>query len=277
MKKLFYLLALVAGSLAFTSCDDFQDEHNEFPWKPSATKLNTSDSRVGRMCTANGVITDNNAEAEGIIFAVDGNTAYLCAFTDLLVADEPIGREYYWILKATAWSSTYDTLPIGTGKYDANGNEQTEITDGEILTDMIVADTTLKSSAAKDCRAYFRQHYYTDQNAHAADTAFKASQGEWYLPSAQELEALVKSKNKINDIYLDGHVLSDSIIPTTHFTAIGGGRGYAYWSSTEFNASTAWYRIVNDNSISYLLKTIADGGTFVSKMCVRPIRKVTLQ
>ena len=84
MKKLFYLLALVAGSLAFTSCDDFQDEHNEFPWKPSATKLNTSDSRVGRMCTANGVITDNNAEAEGIIFAVDGNTAYLCAFTDLL-------------------------------------------------------------------------------------------------------------------------------------------------------------------------------------------------
>lgn len=284
MKKLFYLLALLAGSMAFTSCDTHQDPHNPYPWKPTETKLNTSDSRVGSMCTADGRITTNNDEAEGILFAVDGNTGYLCSFTNIMKSTVR-GRNVVWDLEGISWSSSYDTVPIGTGLYtsvyDSAAGEfekRTEqITDGEILTDMIVADTTIESSAAARCRNYYRIHCYTNATEHNADNQFIDGRGEWYLPSAQELQALLKVKNKINNLYLDGSQPADTVVTTTYFQAIGGSRGYAYWSATEFNASCAWYRITADNDQSYLQKNFNGGGSTVSKMLVRPIRKVTLQ
>ena len=105
MKKLLYLLALVAGGVIFTSCNNnSQDPHNPFPWKPVSTTLNTNHEDVGKMCTADGAITEDNNKAEGIIFAVDGNTAYLCAFTDLMTPSRQGRTGLLWELAASvAW------------------------------------------------------------------------------------------------------------------------------------------------------------------------------
>lgn len=288
MKKLLYLLALVAGGVIFTSCNNnSQDEHNPFPWKPVSTTLNTNHEDVGKMCTADGTITEDNNEAEGIIFAVDGNTAYLCAFTDLMTPSRQGRTGLLWELAASSWSSSYDTIPIGTGLYypvydsEKGGyyleKRSEQITDGEVLTSMIVADTTLASSAAMSCYRYFRNRCFTESSDTAQDRIdFGASQGQWYLPSAQELEALLRVKDKINNLYLDGSAATDTVVASTRFVAIGGSMGYAYWSSTEFNNNSAWYRISGTGEQSYFDKT-SNGGSVVSKMLVRPIRKVTLQ
>ena len=126
-KKLLYLLACMAvGSMVFTSCDS-RSEDSRDPWaagyKPESTNLITSGDLIGQMCTMDGRVTTQNAEADGIIFALSPNrdSAYLCAFTDIMTGES--GRfGWTWTPNTTiAWASRTgsaiaDSVPIGTDK-----------------------------------------------------------------------------------------------------------------------------------------------------------------
>lgn len=279
MKKLLYLLACMAvGSMVFTSCDS-RSEDSRDPWaagyKPESTNLITSGDLIGQMCTMDGRVTTQNAEADGIIFALSPNrdSAYLCAFTDIMTGES--GRfGWTWTPNTTiAWASRTgsaiaDSVPIGTDK----------LMGGDVATALILADDSVGAgaSAAKQCAEYYRIHCYTDRDSVAGDTYFQPSQGTWFLPSAQELEALIRNADRINEEYLLGTTAADSVVKGSYFLPIGGSNGYTYWSSNEFNSQNALYRVVANNTCSYYTKTLTGAAT-VGKIMVRPIRKVALQ
>lgn len=292
MKKLLNLFALaLAVTVGFTSCDDqkYDDDPYAAGYTPGATTLNTDHALVGKLYGENGAV-ENWKEALGIVFAVspDGTTAYLCAFTDLFSGSGKIN---------TVWNSSNKEW----GKL-AKVNEMRELgcknADGSVNTDIIVADTTVTGSAAAGCRDYYPRAFDKEDRLSDPDVERASLKGTYYLPSAEELEALVKNAEKINDMYLvyegvdaSGNKVNmkanptdtvmTSIIGGTRFQGLGGDYGYAYWSSTEFNNKCAWYRIVNKNKdgdqlSGYLDKSIATGGG-KGNMHVRPICKVAVK
>lgn len=266
MKKLLGILSLaVAVSTVFVACN--KEEESQFK-----SDLNTGHELVGQLYGKDAVVTDPD-EAQGIIFAVspDGKTAYLCAFTDLMQTkdtmyrdDNGLHREYKIYTKPTAWS----TVLFESGAVDPDGEKNTDL--------IVAADTADKGTAAKECREYFKKSYLArmTQEDYNNDTAWKFTQGKWYLPSMYELNALMQVKDRINEIYLGGKPATDQA-NDKFFTAIGGDLGFAYWSSTEENSKYAWYDLPNSNQDTYAPKTWSnEGGN--GRIYVRPVRKVTL-
>ncbi|MDE7149298.1 MAG: hypothetical protein K2O01_02655 [Bacteroidales bacterium] len=151
----------------------------------------------------------------------------------------------------TNWSFSY----IGIGEEDPDGSVNTDkIVNADVPCRQKV--TPDSSSAARTCRNYFTNGYEENRTAYAADTAFKYTQGQWYLPSRAELRYLFDAKNKINEMN-------------------AGTKGFeplqnCYWSSNEKNAQTAWYKCFTDNGVeSYIPK--ANNNYRVN---IRAIRKV---
>lgn len=278
MKKLLNLFALaLAVTVGFTSCDDqtYDDDPYAAGYKPGATTLNTDHALVGKLYSEAGEETDWT-KAMGIVFAVsqDGTTAYLCAYTDVM---QGIG----------VFEADWQSANLEWGKL-AKGTEMKELgcknADGSVNTDLIVNDTTITSTAAAACREYYPRPF-TPQDLPAVPNTDRIDlKGKYYLPSAEELEALVKNAEKINNLYLNNNPASATVVDGTNgvrFSALGGDFGNAYWSSTEFNNKCAWYRIVNKNEdgeqiADYLDKTIATGGG-KGLMRVRPICKVAIK
>lgn len=279
MKKLISFIGLAAVVLfGFTSCEKEQ--------KPKfTTDLNTGHQYVGRLYGADGLVDDPN-DAQGIVFAVspDGNTAYLVAFTDLMqmftvVYDDYGHVGYSSFAQEKAWSEKL----FETGATDK---------DGEVNTDRIIkmaTDSAYGATAAQECREYFKRNYQDtlrDQSIYDNDHKWESTQGKWYLPSMQELAALMKVRDKINQKYLQGAPASDGA-NSIYFQAIGGELNFAYWSSTEctspaydtahnFSKKYAWYDLPASNDDNYAPKTWADEHGS-GKLFVRPIRKVELQ
>ena len=277
MKKLISFIGLAAVVLfGFTSCDKEQ--------KPKfTTDLNTGHQYVGRLYGADGLVDDPN-EAQGIVFAVspDGKTAYLVAFTDLmeqkevLVQDMPPIFGYAFYAIPTAWSENL----FETGAKDKDGEVNTEL--------IIAADTANGGTAAQKCREYFKRNYRDtifSQEDYDNDLRWEGTKGKWYLPSMQELAALMKVRDRINQKYLQGAPASDGA-NSIYFQAIGGELNFAYWSSTEctspaydtahnFSKKYAWYDLPASNNDNYAPKTWGDEHGN-GRIYVRPIRKVEL-
>jgi len=135
-------------------------------------------------------IGDTGPSGVGIVFYVtDGGLHGLEVAPD----DQSTGAE--WI----TGGSTQSTL---------NGNTSTDIGTGSANTDAIIAQTDHTGSAAQICRNY------------------RASEeGDWFLPSKDELNAIW------DNIVDDG---------TGTNSGDGGFASWYYWSSSEFNSSTAW-------------------------------------
>lgn len=314
MKKLLKFMACaLAVSFGLTACDDGQDPHHPYDsgYKPKGSQLNTSHSLVGRMYGVDGPV-DNNADAQGIVFAVskNGDTAYLVAFTDAMVVGESNGlseeynfnsREGYFppeVRWGLTVASQYDTV---YEKKTENGIETIDTVvkrkavihdvDGEKNTQRIIdnftaaaqRDTTInipKNYAAGICRKYYRREWSRkkfDSDGDEIGKKWAHTQGEWYLPSIEELGDLMKNRDKINKRY--GNTPSE-FVNENFFMPIGGLNGHAYWSSSEFNVQSAWY----------CLSRVGDGTDYKPNkrygyfqkddrrnMYVRPIRKAPIR
>lgn len=292
MKKLISFIGLAAVVLfGFTSCD-------KEPKPKFTTDLNTGHQLVGRLYGVNGVVDDDKPnDAQGIVFAVspNGKTAYLVAFTDLMEQksldfSRPSGgvfRGYGFSANPVAWSQKL--FEVGATNKD-----------GEVNTDLIVKmakDSAYGATAAQACREYFKRAYKDTvaRDEYNNDTVWKEiHQGKWYLPSMEELAALMKVKDKINQKWLQGTPASDAA-NKIYFQAIGykpnldiDGKNvaFAYWSSTEctspsydtaheFSKKYAWYDLPDSNDDHYAPKTWANEGG-EGRIYVRPIRKVEL-
>lgn len=260
MKKLISFIGLAAGVLfGLTSCDK---EKPKF-----TTDLNTGHEYVGRLYGADGLVDDPN-DAQGIVFAVspDGKTAYLVAFTDLMEVHRVVPvRSYACFASPTAWSKNL---------FEAGAKDK----DGEKNTDLIIAaDTANGGTAAQACREYFKRNYKDTTNGYAEydnDLRWEVTKGKWYLPSMEELAALMKVRDRINQKYLQGAPASDGA-NSIYFQAIGGELDFGYWSSTEYSRKYAWYDLPASNGDSYIPKTWSDEHGN-GRLYVRPIRKVEL-
>lgn len=317
MKKLLKFMACaLAVSFGLTACDNGEDPHHPYDsgYKPKGSQLNTSHKLVGKMYGEDHEVTDPQ-EAQGIVFAVSkaGDTAYLVAFTDAMVigSSDPFEENYsfhdelgYFGLQSI-WGLTVPS------KYDTIIQEKTENNiqvfdtivktrgiinnvDGEINTTQIInlfkdavqKDTTKampKVYAAQLCRDYYRREWSTKMldsvNNDNLGLKWQYTQGQWYLPSIEELGDLMKNRDKINKIY--GNEDSDFINKNNYFfMKIGGAIGHAYWSSSEYNAQSAWY----------CLSRVGDGTDYSGNkrygyfqkndskhMWVRPIRKAPIR
>ncbi|MCM1532146.1 MAG: hypothetical protein NC048_07355 [Bacteroides sp.] len=318
MKKLLKFMACaLAVSFGLTACDNGEESHHPYDsgYKPKGSQLNTSHAWVGKMYGVDGIVEDP-AEAQGIVFAVskDGSTAYLVAFTDAMVvgADVSTDAESYcysnlektYFAPQQRWGLTVASQRDTT--YESKEeNGQTVIdtvvtrravindVDGEVNTDRIIKlfesakkqDTTItiySSYAASICKGYYRRQWGKSKEDESDPIARKwqSTKGQWYLPSIEELGDLMKNRDKINKLYAEGK--QEDIVGDNpyHFMAIGGEIGHAYWSSSEFDVSSAWYCLsrVGDGTdysknkrYGYLLKTEN------RYMFVRPIRKAPIK
>ncbi|MDE5762815.1 MAG: DUF1566 domain-containing protein [Bacteroidales bacterium] len=264
MKKLISFIGLAAVVLlGFTSCD-------KEPKPKFTTNLNTGHQYVGSLYGRKGIVEDPE-DAQGIVFAVspDEKTAYLVAFTDLMEVNTVPTTGFNWgydcFATPTAWSNNI----FETGAKDKDGEKNTER--------IIAADTMKGGTAAQNCREYFKRNYQaTVENQETFDEYLKweDTKGDWYLPSMEELAALMKVRDKINQKYLQGAPASD-VANKIYFQAIGGEMNFAYWSSTEHNRQLAWYDLPASNNDNAVPKTWAnEKGN--GKIYVRPIRKVAL-
>ncbi|MDE5544436.1 MAG: hypothetical protein K2I83_03385, partial [Bacteroidales bacterium] len=238
MKKLISFISLAAVVLlGFTSCE-------KEPKPKFTTNLNTGHQYVGRLYGMDDFVDEPN-DAQGIVFAVSpkGDTAYLVAFTDLMVqrnlvyfdsfGGTGLHREYTFYANPMAWSEKL----FETGATNK---------DGEVNTDRIIkiaTDSSYGATAAKACREYFKRSYSdtVKQTDYNRDTKWESTKGKWYLPSMQELAALMKVMDRINQKYLQGAPASDAA-NKIYFQAIGNKSNldiegkdafFAYWSSTE--------------------------------------------
>lgn len=320
MKKLLKFMACaLAVSFGLTACDDGQDPHHPYDsgYKPKGSQLNTSHRLVGEMYGVDGVVT-NNEDAQGIVFAVskDGRTAYLVSFTDAMTvgARDPKDANTYCYgdcyfaperLWGPTWASAYDTTyeeveENGVVTIDTVIKKLAVIhdVDGEVNTEAIMEniefnlrrDTTLTRPAmyaAKACRDYYRREWGTNLNDGQGNNQdkigdkWKGTQGEWYLPSIEELGDLMKNRDKINKRYGNGSG-NETNKPSENanfFMEIGGAEGHAYWSSSEFNVQSAWYCLSRvgkgtdysgDKRYGYFQKSDK------TNMYVRPIRKAPI-
>ena len=231
----------------------------------------------------------NPNDAQGIIFAVSPNedTAYLVAFTDLMKRTNLV----YFILNANG-----DTVGVFRGyRFNATTNVWSKSLfevgatdkDGEVNTEKIIKaakEVNDTSTAAQACREYYKKAYgdTVSRTDYDRDTKWETTKGFWYLPSMQELAALMKVRDRINQKYLQGTPASDA--PNKiYFQAIGdksnldseGKNTPAYWSSTEYDKEKAWYDLPASNNDNYVPKTWGNEGG-LGCIYVRPIRKVAL-
>lgn len=273
MKKLISFIGLAAVVLfGFTSCDKEKPKFN--------TDLNTGHQYVGRLYGANGLVDSAN-DAQGIIFAVspDGGTAYLVAFTDLMEVapldyldkDNKRFIGYSFFASPKEWSKSlfYANAKHKDGKENTNRIIQADI-------DADSVNHKGSGTAAQECREYFKRAYKdtVEQSVYDNDTNWITTKGQWYLPSMEELAALMKVKDKINQMYLQGEPASDGA-NKIYFQAIGGELNFAYWSSTEYDERYAWYDLPASNNDSYIPKTWSDEHGN-GRIYVRPIRTVEL-
>lgn len=160
---------------------------------------------------------------------------------------------------SNAWEYALDTnwsfSRIGIGEEDPDGKVNTKkILNADVPCRQKV--TPDSSSAARSCYTYYTNNYYEARNRYEEDTAYKSSQGEWYLPSRAELRLLFDARNKINE----------ENVNTKGFEALKN----CYWSSNERDARNAWYKCFSDNGVeSYIPK--ANNNYRVN---VRAVRKV---
>ncbi len=162
------------------------------------------------------------------------------------------------------WAYALDTNSsfayIGIGDEDPDGKLNTQkIVNADVPCRQQVEPDS--SSAARTCYTYYTNSYYEERAKYAADTFYKADQGEWYLPSRAELRHLFDARNKINEMNAN----------TKGFEALQN----CYWSSNEKieakkTAKNAWYKCFSDNGVeSYIPK--ANNNYRVN---VRAVRKV---
>ena len=112
------------------------------------------------------------------------------------------------------------------------------------------------SSAARTCYEYFTKNYFETREMYDADTFYKAGQGDWYLPSREELKKLFDARNKVNEMNAN----------TTGFEPLEN----CYWSSNQKDAKNAWYKCFSDNGVeSYIPKANNN-----YRVYVRAMRKV---
>lgn len=325
-KLLKFMACALAVSFGLTACDNGEEPHHPYDsgYNPKGSQLNTSHKLVGQMYGVDGV-TENPEEAQGIVFAVskDGQTAYLVSFTDAMVvgAYKPnegvtysYNKDFGYAALTMAWGLTvptdfdtvYKQIEFDGKKVDTFEIEKKAVihnVDGEINTDLILKtfkeaqqkDTTItlpKAYAAQLCRNYYRREWSKKRddgegaNNDQLALKWKHTQGQWYLPSIEELGDLMKNKDKINKKY--GNENSDFINDKKDnngkpyfFMKIGGANNHAYWSSSEYNLQTAWYCLPNpvkgngtypgNSRYSYFQKNDR------TNMYVRPIRKAPIK
>lgn len=321
MKKLLKFMAYaLAVSFGLTACDDGEDPIHPYDsgYKPKGSQLNTSHKLVGEMYGEDGVVSEIE-DAQGIVFAVskDGTTAYLVAFTDaMVIGDYAASDERYsysnrdgYFAPQQRWGLTVpskrdttfeskiengveviDTIVKGRGIINNVDGEINTTQIIELFTNAAKNDTTIKvpvSYAAQICRNYYRREWSkkqydgTGSDQDALGEKWKGTQGEWYLPSIEELGDLMKNRDKINKKYGEGLAPSDLTAGNKYFfMPIGGEIGHAYWSSSEFNPQSAWY----------CLSRVGDGTDYSGNkrygyfsksdpryMYVRPIRKAPIK
>lgn len=291
MKKLLgSLLAVAAVALMFTAC-----KNNEEPKFP--THLNTSDSRIGDLYGESGFVTDP-ADAQGILFAVsqDGATGYLVAFNDILSYDEVSPAEtgmfgYIEVYSGpTAWSKLLYSTNANSSDGEENTNTIISVMEDSMYRvvwkdstgvehDSMAKRNTDLTTAARLCRDYYKRNITskyvkkTDWDNEDNWPWAAKHKGKWYLPSMEELNALMKVRDKINARWCPGE--KTDVMNEYGFIAIGGDMDYALWSSTEYSAKCAWYDLPASNNDNYLQKTFGNEGG-LGKLFVRPIRKINL-
>ncbi|MDE6440888.1 MAG: DUF1566 domain-containing protein [Bacteroidales bacterium] len=153
----------------------------------------------------------------------------------------------------TNWS--YSLIP-GLGENDQDGKVNTQkIVNADVPCRQKIEPDS--SSAARTCYTYYTNNYYPNRDQYRADTLYKATgQGEWYLPSREELKKLFDAKAKINDANVN----------TKGFEPLEN----CYWSSNQRDAKNAWYKCFSDNGVeSYIPKANNN-----YRVGVRAVRKV---
>lgn len=209
-------------------------------------------------------------ESKGIVYLVSFTDAMLVGATNALdetynYYNNPEGEgstPYGYFAPERRWGlvipSQYDTI-YETKEENGVMVDDTVIknlavihnTNGEINTAQILEtfklaierDTTItlpKVYAAQACREYYRRQWGRNlrDDADPIGAKWADTKGEWYLPSIEELGALMKNRDKINNKY--GSTPSN-FVNENFFMPIGGENGHAYWSSSEFNVQSAWY------------------------------------
>ncbi|MCM1169381.1 MAG: DUF1566 domain-containing protein [Bacteroides sp.] len=286
-------------------------------YQPKGSQLNTSHRLVGQMYGVDGVV-DDPTKAQGIVFAVSkaGDTAYLVSFTDAMVVGasnaltDPdkycFSIERGYCALSVKWGLTIPSEIDSTRKQVEVAGQMKDTlvitqravinsVDGEFNTNKIIEcftkavlqDTTVKIPvvyAAQLCRDYYRREWSkkkddgTGSSNDKLGEQWRYTQGEWYLPSIEELGDLMKNRDKINKKY--GDASSNFINDNEYFFMTIGGDGHAYWSSSEFNVQSAWY----------CLSRVGDGTGYSGNkrygyfqkddrqnMYVRPIRKAPIK
>lgn len=140
--------------------------------------------------------------------------------------------------------------------------------DGSKNTDLIIKAKLPRSGDSSSSAAMRCRNYYRTSTVASAAEAYKATQGMWYLPSIEELRHLYNAKDKINDIFASAvdENIKRGTLPVFELLS------ECYWSSSERDAKTAWYKcLVSDGSESYLSKNNTN-----VQLVIRPIRKVKL-
>ncbi|MDE5559754.1 MAG: DUF1566 domain-containing protein, partial [Bacteroidales bacterium] len=152
----------------------------------------------------------------------------------------------------TNWS--YSLIP-DLGENDPNGKVNT----WKILTADVPCRQKVEpdsSSAARTCYTYYTNRYYPNRDLYKGDTLYKGGQGQWYLPSRDELKKLFDAREKINEMNAD----------TKGFEPLEN----CYWSSNQRDAKNAWYQCFSDNGVdSYIPKANNN-----YRVGVRAVRKV---
>ncbi|MDE7337710.1 MAG: hypothetical protein K2M92_00295, partial [Bacteroidales bacterium] len=237
-------------------------------------------------------VVDDPSDAQGIIFAVapSGDSAYLVAFTDLMAQRDLLYEDTIINGEDTIYNLhinyTFYANPIAWSEklFECGATDK----DGRVNTDRIIkmaTDSAYGATAAQECRNYFKRSYRdtVEQSTYNRDTKWASTKGQWYLPSMEELAALMKVRDRINQRYLLGTPASDAA-NRIYFQAIGDkpnldiqGKDavFAYWSSTEHGKQYAWYDLPASNDDNYVPKTWSDEGG-EGRIYVRPIRKVAL-
>ncbi len=127
--------------------------------------------------------------------------------------------ETHGLIAATAdQSAGIAWIAGGATQTTLNGNTSTVLGTGQANTNFMMAQAGYTGGAAKVCDDY-------------SVTVGGVTYSDWYLPS----------KDELNKLYLNR-------------VAIGGLASAHYWSSSEYNAATAWHQDLYDGDQDYYLK-----------------------
>jgi hypothetical protein len=272
MKKSIFLLSIIAA-IVLTSCGGKEN------YKMHA--------RVGEILE------------DGVIFYVSENESYalICSFTDLQAPrpGDPELDGYVWDLgeykwsdfardtflqKDTTWnvtSPTDSTIHIDSTWFFGFIGATSE-DDGEANTEKIAAfkyPKNLGVNAAKECREYFLGTYVLKPRDR--DTAtWRRNKGKWYLPAMQEGRYLAYAKERVNEkmanynkFYPDSGRIKNAIDPWGWEPLMN-----CYWTSTELNARSVYYKCVDGENQSESYDPKNNSKVLLS---IRPVRKVSLR